>query len=228
MKNLPANTGDTGSIPGLGRSLEEEMTTSSSILAWKIPWTEEPGGLQSMGSQTVGHSWACMPCHPSWYRPGVPNLWDLMFDDLGCSWCNTNRLKVHNKCNGLQSSWNHPHYLSWKNCLPQNWSPLTKRLRTTGLDNLLVPWVEGIDCEWGWQPFLRVKFPDYREWPLRSLFRLVETLFWFSETDKHKFVHGGVGFCRLFSYMINTYSVPCPWLHGTQNCDTVKELCWTC
>ena len=39
-------------------SLEKEMATCSSILAWKIPWTEEPGGLQSMGSQTVGHDWA--------------------------------------------------------------------------------------------------------------------------------------------------------------------------
>ena len=35
--------------------LEEEMATHSSILAWKIPWTEEPGRLQSMGSQRVGH-----------------------------------------------------------------------------------------------------------------------------------------------------------------------------
>ena len=36
--------------------LEKEMATHSSILVWKIPWTEEPGGLQSMGSQTVGHN----------------------------------------------------------------------------------------------------------------------------------------------------------------------------
>ena len=36
------------------RSLEEGMATNSSILAWKIPWTEEPGGLQSIGSQRVG------------------------------------------------------------------------------------------------------------------------------------------------------------------------------
>ena len=36
-------------------ALEEEMATHSSILAWKISWTEEPGGLQSMGSQRVGH-----------------------------------------------------------------------------------------------------------------------------------------------------------------------------
>ena len=38
--------------------LEEEMATHSSTLAWKIPWTEEPGRLQSMGSQRVGHDWA--------------------------------------------------------------------------------------------------------------------------------------------------------------------------
>ena len=38
--------------------LEKEMATHSSTLAWKIPWTEEPGGLQSMGSQRVRHTWA--------------------------------------------------------------------------------------------------------------------------------------------------------------------------
>ena len=37
--------------------LEKEMATHSNILAWGIPWTEEPGGLQSMGSQRVGHGW---------------------------------------------------------------------------------------------------------------------------------------------------------------------------
>ena len=54
VKNLPANAGDLGSIPGrttLWRSPEEGMETHPSILAWEIPWTEEPGGLESMGSQ---------------------------------------------------------------------------------------------------------------------------------------------------------------------------------
>ena len=46
---------DLGSIPGSARSLEKEMATHSSILAWRIPWTEEPGRLQSTGSQRVGH-----------------------------------------------------------------------------------------------------------------------------------------------------------------------------
>ena len=50
------DTGDTGSIPGLGGSPGEGMTTHSSILAWRISWTEEPGGLQSMGSQRLGHN----------------------------------------------------------------------------------------------------------------------------------------------------------------------------
>ena len=52
IKNPLANAGDirdVGSIPGLGRSPEEGMAPHSSILAWRIPWTEEPGGLQSMG-----------------------------------------------------------------------------------------------------------------------------------------------------------------------------------
>ena len=40
---------------GLEDSLEEELATHSSIVAWRIPWTEEPGGLQSMGSQRVRH-----------------------------------------------------------------------------------------------------------------------------------------------------------------------------
>ena len=49
------NAGDPGSIPGLEDPLEKEMATLSSILSWKIPWTEDPGRLQSMGSQRVRH-----------------------------------------------------------------------------------------------------------------------------------------------------------------------------
>ena len=64
IQNLPANAqvaGDMASTPGSGRSTEEEMATHSSILAWEIPWTEEPGGLQSMGLQKVSHD--LMPEH---------------------------------------------------------------------------------------------------------------------------------------------------------------------
>ena len=56
MVKIPtANAGDVGLIPGWEDPLEKEMATHSSILARKIPWTEEPGGLQSMGSQGVRH-----------------------------------------------------------------------------------------------------------------------------------------------------------------------------
>ena len=52
------NEGGPGSIPGSGRSPGEGKVTHSSIHAWKIPWAEEAGGLQSMGWQRVGHDWA--------------------------------------------------------------------------------------------------------------------------------------------------------------------------
>ena len=64
VKNLPANAGDTETQETFVQSLgqedapEEEMGTHTSILAWKIPWIEESGGLQSMGSQRVQHDLA--------------------------------------------------------------------------------------------------------------------------------------------------------------------------
>ena len=54
-KESACNAGNPGSIPGLEDPLEKEMATHSRTLAWRIPWTEEPGGLLSMDSQTVGH-----------------------------------------------------------------------------------------------------------------------------------------------------------------------------
>ena len=60
VKNLPANAGDKrdmASVPGSGKSpgVGKEMAAHSSILAWRIPWTEEPDGLQSIVSQRVRH-----------------------------------------------------------------------------------------------------------------------------------------------------------------------------
>ena len=58
VKNWPANAGDLrdlGSIPVLEDPLQKGMATHSSVLARRIPWTEEPGRLQSTGSQRVGH-----------------------------------------------------------------------------------------------------------------------------------------------------------------------------
>ena len=58
INNLPANAGNIrDSVQSVVREdpLEQGMAAHSSILAWRIPWTEEPGGLQSMGSQRVRH-----------------------------------------------------------------------------------------------------------------------------------------------------------------------------
>ena len=58
VKNLPVNAGDirdVGSIPGSGGSSGRGNATQSSILAWRTPWTEEPGRLQSIGSHRVRH-----------------------------------------------------------------------------------------------------------------------------------------------------------------------------
>ena len=58
VKNPSVNAGDirdVGSIPGLEDPLDEGMATHFSILAWRTPWTEEPGGLESTGSHRVEH-----------------------------------------------------------------------------------------------------------------------------------------------------------------------------
>ena len=59
VKNPPDNPGDLrdmSSTPGSDDPLEEDMATPSNIFAWRIPWTEEPGGLQSIGSQRVSQT----------------------------------------------------------------------------------------------------------------------------------------------------------------------------
>ena len=63
LKHLPGMR--ETQVQSLGREdpLEKEMATHSSTLAWRIPWREEPGGLQSTGSQRVGHDWATSLTH---------------------------------------------------------------------------------------------------------------------------------------------------------------------
>ena len=55
VKNLPAKQENLVQSLGQEDPLEKDIATHSSILAWKIPWKEEPGGLQSMGLQRIGH-----------------------------------------------------------------------------------------------------------------------------------------------------------------------------
>ena len=86
VKNLPANAGDTGLILGSESSPEEEMKTYSSILAWEIAWTEERSGLQSTGSQRIGHNLATK-------TTAIPTSTS----------CHYVRNEVHNKCNVLES-----------------------------------------------------------------------------------------------------------------------------
>ena len=71
VKNPPPNARDVRdavSIPGSGAPLEEGMATYPSILAWRIPWTEEPGGLRSMRSWRVRHDWSDLAHTPHMYQ----------------------------------------------------------------------------------------------------------------------------------------------------------------
>ena len=94
VKNPPANARDTRDvvlIPEWERSLEEELATRSSILAWEIPWAEKPGGLQSMGLQRVRHNrvyaHACTHTHTDTLQQcgvrGSRAPWQLRHQELG-------------------------------------------------------------------------------------------------------------------------------------------------
>ena len=60
--------------------LEEGMVTYSSILAWKIPWTEEPAGLQSKGSQRIRHNWETKHIYAHYYQICYSDLWSVIFN----------------------------------------------------------------------------------------------------------------------------------------------------
>ena len=79
VKNLSANAGDPGSIPGSGRSPGERMATHSSILAWEMPWTGKPGGLESMGSQRVRHDWVIKHVVHFWETNHILCFWGSKF-----------------------------------------------------------------------------------------------------------------------------------------------------
>ena len=74
--HLPKQEMQDTQVPSLGQEdpLEEEMAIHASILPWKIPWTEEPGGLLFMGSQRVRHNLACAKMH-NWDNLIVNRKW---------------------------------------------------------------------------------------------------------------------------------------------------------
>ena len=106
VKNTPANAGDlrnAGWIPGLGRSPGGGSGNPVS-LAWKTPWTEEPGGLQSMGSQRVGQDWASEHIQDSrkyltlwcWGRGGRRLGWEIAIQ-FYISWVSDTKESLKNK-----------------------------------------------------------------------------------------------------------------------------------
>ena len=86
MKNLPVVQETWDASLDQEDLLEKGMATHSSILAWRIPWTEESGGLQSMGSQRVGHDWAT--------NTDI-NLYDKYWNH-SCPGCQSNKPKLSN------------------------------------------------------------------------------------------------------------------------------------
>ena len=103
-KESACNTGDLGSIIGSGRSLEKWIVIHTSILAWRIPWRENPGRLQSTGSQRVGHEWAHKCSHTRhskiWHRTWSSIPFEA--DASSLSWLNITSLWVI-KADGVSS-----------------------------------------------------------------------------------------------------------------------------
>ena len=89
-KNLPSMQADAGLSPGSGRSPGEGIATHSSILDWRIPWTEEPGRPQSMRLQRVRHDWATNTFNSLSWFPTVGaialKLRSAAFTYRWCSW----------------------------------------------------------------------------------------------------------------------------------------------
>ena len=101
VKNLPATqeTQQEKQIRSLGweDALEQEMATHSSTLAWKIPWTEKPGRLQSIGSERLGHYWATEHTHTHThiYHHMTSLLFSILPKPFSCSFLKAIAPKYH-------------------------------------------------------------------------------------------------------------------------------------
>ena len=88
-KESTCSAEDWGSIPGWGRSLRSEMANHTSIFVWRIPWTEKPARLQSVGSQRVERDWATnaflhiYPSFLSWVKPWLTSQFQLFRTNSG-------------------------------------------------------------------------------------------------------------------------------------------------
>ena len=109
-----------GLIPGSEKSLKEEMAIHSSILAWEIPWTKEPGGLQSMGLQRVEHDWAHRETRgTSSSRRGCElNLGKVGRTARWCS-CRVTGCREERQCMGRERA---EHCTEIKLCIWNNWA----------------------------------------------------------------------------------------------------------
>ena len=113
IQDTTCSVGELGLTPGLRRSPEKEMVTQSSMLAWRIPWTEEPGWLQSLGSW-VGHDWVTKPpppvgqdSHISVQFSSVTQLCPTLCHPMNCS---TPGLPVHHQLPEFTQADTKPHY----------------------------------------------------------------------------------------------------------------------
>ena len=90
-------------VRSLGREdpLEKEMAIHSSILAWRIPWTEKPSRLQSAGSQRVGHDWATSPSFT--FHRQISSEWSPLSSDASGSW--SEKLAKTSVRRGLSHGW---------------------------------------------------------------------------------------------------------------------------
>ena len=117
VKNPPASAGDPGSIPGSGRFPGEGNGYPLQYSRWEIPWTEEPRGLQSMGSQRARHDWVTEHTHRSpqrvpnpvsllsiqkgWTRRCVQGKYHVKMAEKG--WCNQSHRTPKTACKPLKA-----------------------------------------------------------------------------------------------------------------------------